>query len=169
MRIFLRCTLGVILLLQGCTYAISSAVTSRADRTVPYEKLDADPTAFAGKIVILGGVIAQVQSVRSGTLVAIDQKELDYWGKPRRTDRSGGRFLVLHHAYLDPMIYAAGREITVAGEVSAKEQPGLGDDASTYLLLLSREMKLWPLERFTSDKPQWLDPLYDPRSSQGKY
>jgi outer membrane lipoprotein len=169
MRIRLLCLLGAALLIQGCSYAISSSLVAKADRSIPFEKLDADPQSYAGKIVILGGVIVQAQNVRNGTLIAIDQKELDFWGKPRRTDHSGGRFLVLHHAYLDPMVYASGREITVAGEVSANEQRGLGDDTSTYLLLLSREMKLWPIERLTSDKPQWLDPLYDPRSSQGRY
>jgi len=146
---------AVFLVIQGCSYAISPQIRDSADRSIPYEKLSADPHAYAGRTVILGGEIIDVR-----------QKELDLWGKPRRTNRSGGVFLVLHRAQLDPLIYAAGREITVAGEVTRADKAGTGQDLSGYLILRSRELKLWPSERLTSDKPQWLDPLYDRQSPQ---
>ena len=156
-----------LLLMLGCSYAISPQITDTADRSIPFAKMSVDPSDYAGKTVILGGEIIETRNIRSGTIIEIRQKELDVWGKPRRTKRSGGVFLVLHQAQLDPLIYAAGREITVAGEVLRPEKSGLAADLSGDLLLRSREMKLWPLERLTTDKPQWLDPLNDPRSRQG--
>ena len=30
---------GIMLFLQGCTYAISSSVAAKADKTIPFEKL----------------------------------------------------------------------------------------------------------------------------------
>jgi len=156
----------VFLVIQGCSYAISPQIRDSADRSIPYEKLSADPHAYAGRTVILGGEIIDTRNTRSGTIIDVRQKELDLWGKPRRTNRSGGVFLVLHRAQLDPLIYAAGREITVAGEVTRADKAGTGQDLSGYLILRSRELKLWPSERLTSDKPQWLDPLYDRQSPQ---
>lgn len=154
----------------GCSYAISPDMTKRADRTISFEKLYADPQTYAGRIVILGGVIGRIENLKKGTLIEIVQKELDYWGKPQRTDKTGGRFLVLHPGYLDVMIYAPGREITVAGEVSGTEQKALGEVIADYPLILFREMKLWPRQAGSSwDKPEWLDPLRDPRAPDSKF
>jgi outer membrane lipoprotein len=161
--------LELLLLAQGCSYAITSSTAARADRSIPFEKLAAEPGSFDGRLVIVGGVIARTQAVKDGTLIEVLQKDLDYWGKPRRTERSGGRFFVLHRAVLDPMVYAPGREVTVAGEVSVKDRKGLAEVLSTDLLLRVTEMKLWSRERLTSDKPQWIDPLYDPHMPQGTY
>ncbi len=161
--------LSLVLLAQGCSYAVSRDIAARADRTIPFPKLAAEPAAYAGRIVILGGEIADLRHVKNGTLIEVLQRELDYWDKPRRTKRSGGTFLLLHRSRLDDMLYAPGREITVAGEVSVRPRTAGDEGPMPQLLLQVRELKLWPKERLTSDKPQWLDPLHDPRSSQGTY
>jgi outer membrane lipoprotein len=163
-------TLGLALVLQACPYAVSPDVAARADRTATFDRLTADPAPFTGKTVILGGVIAETKKLRTGTLIEVVQRELDYWGRPLRTDRTGGRFLVLHPAQLDAMIFAPGREITVAGEVMGEEQKVPGAAIPPYLLLRSRELKLWPgRSRTTWDRPEWLDPLYDPSTKPGRY
>jgi outer membrane lipoprotein len=159
--------LGALLLMQGCSYAISPQTASHADRTIPFAKLSAEPADYAGKIVILGGEIVETRTVKGGSVIEVRQKDLDYWGKPRRTNRSGGIFLILHRAKLDPMVYAPERELTVAGEVVRGNAESAGADLAGHVVLQSKELKLWPRERLTSDKPQWLDPLYDPRSPQG--
>jgi outer membrane lipoprotein len=157
------------LLLQGCTYAISSDVARAADRSVTFEKLQGDPPAFKGKTVILGGVIDRIKNSREGTLIEIVQKDLDYWGKPLRTDRTGGRFLVMQPRHLDPLVYAPGRAITVAGEVIGSEEQSLSDAAARYPLITAREIKLWSPEKAGWDRPQFLDPLYDRDTPQGKF
>ncbi len=160
---------GMALLLQGCSYAISPDVSRTADRTITFEHLQADPSSFKGKTVILGGLIAQVRHVKNGTLIEIVQKELDYWGKPRRTDRTGGRFIVHQPRALDVLVFAPGREITIAGEVTGTEERSPGDSAVLYPFIIAREIKLWPREKPGWEKPQFLDPLYDPNASQGKF
>ena len=159
--------LGALLVTQGCSYAISSQTTAQADRSIPFTKLSAEPADYAGKLVILGGEIVGTRTTKGGSVIEVRQKELDYWGKPRRTNRSGGIFVILHRAQLDPMVYAPERELTVAGEVVRGGEGSVGADLAGHLVLQSKELKLWPRERLTSDKPQWLDPLHDPRSSQG--
>ena len=154
--------LGVMFFLHGCTYAVSPAMVDRADKTISFEKLRADPDLYKGKLLILGGTISQITNLKQGSLIEVVQKTLDYWGKPKRTDKTGGRFLVLHSRYLNAMIYAPGREITVAAEVEGTHSKALGDSAYSYPIVVSKELKLWEGERRSWDRPQWVDPLYDP-------
>jgi outer membrane lipoprotein len=155
---------SLLLLLFGCTYAISPEIEGTVDKTITFEHLQADPDTFKGKIIILGGTIAQINNIKQGTVIEIVQKPLDYWGKPKRTDRTGGRFILVHPGYLDAMIYAPGREITVAAEVEGTRSKALGGTEYSYPVVLAKEIKLWERERQTWDKPQWIDPLYDPDS-----
>ncbi len=154
--------------LEGCSYAISPEVLRQADRSVTYEQLQENPGRHKGKTIVLGGTIASVLNQKNGAIIEIAEKKLDYWGKPRRTDRSSGLFHVLHPQYIDPLLYAPGRDITVAGEVVGTDDPR-AEGGSGLLLLRSRELKVWPREKLTWDKPQWMDPLYDRTTPQGQY
>ncbi len=150
------------LFLQGCTYAISPSVADQADRSIAFASLMHEAARYTGKTVIVGGVIAATQHTPQGTLIEVVQKELDYWGKPRRTDKSGGRFLLRHPGLLDSLVYAPGRELTAGAEVLGSYAQSLGPESARYPLLRSRELKLWEAERQSWSKPQWMDPLYDP-------
>jgi outer membrane lipoprotein len=160
--------LGSALLVQGCTYAISPAVARKADTSITFEKLQADPVSFTGKLLILGGTIAEVVGVKQGALIEVIHRDLDYWGKPERTGRTAGRFYIVHPKQLDPLVYAPGRDITVAGEVQKPGSQALGSRHDDYPVLVSKELKLWERDRPSSwDKPQWIDPLYD-KDSPGR-
>jgi len=160
---------GAALLLQGCSYAISPDVAHVADRTITFEKLATDPLTFKNKTVIFGGLIVKTRKAKTGTLIEVMEKELDYWGRPRRTDRTGGRFMVLQQRELDAHVFAPGREITVAGVVTGTEETSLDGSAGVAVLINALEIKLWPREKPGWDKPTFLDPLYDPSTPQGKY
>jgi outer membrane lipoprotein len=155
--------LCVGLAVQACTYAISPGVKASADRTITFEQLSSDPSAVRGKTVILGGTIVQSRRIKNSTLIEVAQKELDYWGKPRRTDRTRGHFIIRSDRPLDPMIYAPGRVITVAAEITGREETAL-EGSGLYPLLVVRELKLWSPEGLGWDRPEWLDPLHDPNS-----
>jgi outer membrane lipoprotein len=155
---------ALALLLQGCTYAISREMAAQADKTITFEMLQADPDTFKGKLLILGGTLSHITNTTHGTLIEVIQKPLDYWGKPKRTDRTGGRFLVSHPGHLDAMIFAPGRDITVAAEVEGTRSKALGDTEFSYPVVAAKELKLWEREYPSWEKPQWIDPLYDPSS-----
>ena len=67
-------------------------MVDKADKTIPFEKLQADPDSFKGKLVILGGTIEKANKMKQGTLIEVVQKPLDYWGKPKRTKRTAAGF-----------------------------------------------------------------------------
>jgi len=150
------------LLLQGCTYAISRSMTAQADKTITFEMLQTDPDTFKGKIIILGGTISQIDNTPQGTMIEVVQKPLDYWGKPKDTNRTGGIFLILYPGYLNTMNFTPNRQITVAAEIEGTRFKALGDKEFTYPIVLAKELKLWEQDRETWEKPQWIDPLTSP-------
>jgi outer membrane lipoprotein len=152
----------IALLAQGCTYAVSRDMVDRADKALTFEMLQADPDAYRGKIIILGGTITNITDAKKGSTLEIIQKPLDYWGKPKRTNRTGGHFLLVTSIHLNAMLYAPDREITVAAEVAGTRNKALGELEINYPVVISRELKLWPQERKSWDKPQWIDPLNQP-------
>lgn len=158
--LFLAC----VALLQGCSYAISPAVVDRADKAITFDMLRAEPDLYKGKILILGGTIAEITNLKQGSVITVDQKPLDFWGKPTRTSRTGGRFLIYYSRPVDSLTYAPGRELTVAGEVMGTRLKALGDKEYDHPILVSKELKLWPREqRRPEAQTQWGDPLYDPQ------
>jgi outer membrane lipoprotein len=153
---------ALMLLFHGCAYAVSRDLAARADKTITFEMLQAEPDAFTGKLLILGGTLSHITSTKEGVLLEVVQKPLDYWGRPKRTDRTGGRFLVRSAKRLDAMIFAPGRDITVAAEVEGTRGKALGDLEYSYPVVVLRELKLWEREYPSWNRPQWIDPLYDP-------
>jgi outer membrane lipoprotein len=156
---------GTLLFMQSCTYAISPSVANKAAKNIPFEKLQADLEAFTGTLFVLGGTIVQTMNTKQGTVIEVDQKKLDYWGKPERTRRSGGKFLVFYPGFLDPLVFASGRDITVAGEVLEPNTPVLGGQRSDLVVIRLQEHRLWEQERPSWNRPQWFDPLYDTRNA----
>ncbi len=136
--------LSVLLLpLLACAPAVSKQVRQQADQSLSFPVLSADPDAYKGKIVILGGVIAQITTKPEQTELEIVQKNLDSSNEPETTDTSYGRFLVIADRFLDPLIYKKDRKITVAGEVTGSEVRKLDTLDYRYPVIKALELKLW--------------------------
>jgi outer membrane lipoprotein len=133
--------------LSACAPAISKQYREQADQSLSFPVLAADPNAYQGKTVILGGVIAQTTTRTGETELEIVQKPLDSANMPETTDKSEGRFLVIVDRFLDPLIYKKDRKITVAGEVVGSEVRKLDNLDYTYPVIKSQEIKLWPQTR----------------------
>jgi outer membrane lipoprotein len=157
--------INLALFFQGCTYAISPEYARQADSTLSFRVIKQDPGTYTGALVIIGGTIDQVSSTDHGTLIEVTERALDYWGRPKRTDETGGRFILLYPAHLNTLLYAPGREITAAVTVEGTEATALTDQNLRLPLFLSRELKLWKDDRKTSTSPQWFDPFYDTHES----
>ena len=138
-KFFLPLTLIAII---GCAHVISQTVRDEVDTAITPEMLFRDPDAYRGKTVLLGGVIISTNNTDEGTYIEVVQKPLDYRGKPKDTDISSGRFLILHKGYLDPAIYSPGRKLTVAGEVSGKRVRPLGKLQYAYPFIKSKELRI---------------------------
>lgn len=145
-RLIFRCVLFFLVVagLSACAPAMSKKIRQEADQSLSFPLLASDPDAYKGKIVILGGVIANTTAKTGQTELEIIQKPLDSANKPETTDRSDGRFLVVADSFLDPMIYKKDRKITVAGEVVGSEVRKVNELDYRYPVIKSQELKLWP-------------------------
>jgi outer membrane lipoprotein len=132
----------VFLIVSGCAHVISKDIRDSADRELSLTEMFGDPDVYMGKTVILGGIIAGGTNTGEGTYLEVVQQPLDSLGRPVETDRSLGRFLVLHDGYLDTVLYARGKSVTVAGEILGGKIQPLGEISYSYPLIKSREIHI---------------------------
>ena len=156
----------ILFLLSGCVYVISQEVRREVTRDLSLREVIKDPNIYEGKVVLWGGVIIDSKNLKEGTRVTVLQKDLNRWGRPRESDRSQGRFIVLYLGYLDTAIYRRDREITVAGEIIGQKVLPLDQIEYTYPLLSPREIHLWREVKKTEypygPHPWWWDYPYWP-------
>lgn len=104
----------------------------------------AQPAAFTGKMTLWGGRVIKTINKPQGSLIEVLELPLDSSGRPRDADQSQGRFIVSFSQFLDPAIYAEGREVSVAGRVAGVEKLPLGQIQYVYALLRGSNIQLWP-------------------------
>ena len=139
-------TVSLVALLSACAPVFSKQSLREVDPAITFQELIKDPQKYSGKVTLVGGRILAT-TVRGGeTWVEVLEQPLDWQQKPEDTDVSHGRFLVRFADFRDPVIYAAGRKITVIGEVQGKIVLPLTGMEYTYPLLLPREHHLWEPE-----------------------
>ena len=132
------------LLVAGC------ATVPEAIRTPPPDDLQPaavrlEPERYRDAVVRWGGVIAAVHNDADETVLEIVARRLDSQGRPRDEDRSDGRFLARTSGFLDPAIYATGRELTVRGVVEGMVEQPIGEYRYRYPKLRAEQLYLWPV------------------------
>lgn len=134
---------AVMMLITGCSPPFPRELMEKVDRNTAFAEVQKDPTAHAGKLLMLGGMIVETKNLRQGTRIEVLQKPLDGQGRPALTDATGGRFLVLATQFLDGAVYQRGRMITVVGEVAPPQVLPLGETEYRYPVLSARSLHLW--------------------------
>ncbi|EMG36915.1 starvation-inducible outer membrane lipoprotein [Desulfocurvibacter africanus PCS] len=114
------------------------------------------PGAYTNSTVLWGGRIVSLRPGREGTELEVLQFELNSSDRPESSQRTGGRFLVRTPAFLDPALYAPGREVTVAGTLEGSETRPVGERPYVYPVVASNDVYLWP------ERAPYRDPYYDP-------
>lgn len=158
----------LLLLVLPLTLAACASDTPRAIREAPPENIRPDQALkdaerLRGAEVRWGGTIAAVENRKEETWLEIVEHPLTGGGRPRDTDRSGGRFLARVSGFLDPAIYARDRLITVAGQLEDPQSRRIGEYPYRYPVVKAGAAKLWPREAETAPtyySPYWVDPWY---------
>jgi outer membrane lipoprotein len=160
---------GMLLLLSGCAHILSDEALHSVDPTVEYAQVKADPEAWRGSTLVLGGRIIEVKNERSGTTLEILRYSLDRSGYPTTVDEAGGRFLARTDRFLDPEVYEAGRLVTLAGTLEGSETRPVGGVDYAYpvfrvgeLRLLREPYRSYPYAPYYYGYPYYGDPFYDP-------
>ena len=140
--------IGLMVLAAACGSAIPKESLRQVDPEITFQGLIKDPDRYKGKVILVGGQIVSTTVRESESWVEILQQPLDWKQRPQNTDVSYGRFLVCFQGFLDPAIYAAGKKITVLGEVLGKKVQPLNEMEYAYAVLLPREHYLWKPETY---------------------
>lgn len=154
--------LGVAVL-AGCTPVFTKDALRRVDPSVSFAALRANPNAYLGRYLILGGVIAKVTNTSQGAEIEVVQFRLNSERRPVESLDSGGRFLATTKGFLDPQIYKAGRLISLVGQVTGEVSRPLGGIEYRYPVLKIFEFHIWVPERMRYSPPPYpyyYDPYY---------
>ena len=133
-------------LVMGCAPVISQDVLKYVDEGLPFQAILRNPDKFKGKTILLGGKIIETTPLPDKTRMMVLQYPLNFRNKPSVDAGSEGRFIVETTGFLDPVVYSAGRQVTVAGIIGGKEVLPLGEINYTYPVVVSRELYLWPID-----------------------
>lgn len=135
--------LSTMLFMSGCAHVMSDTNLKAVDQSVRYNDLSAKPEAFAGKTVLVGGIIAGVRGSDDVIMLEVAQLELFKNGVPNEDSRSGGRFLAISTELIDPVVYQPGKLVTIIGEVKGKKVQKLESVDYPYPLISVKELRLF--------------------------
>ena len=141
--VFIVLTLG----LSGCASVSSPIQSSPETAHITPDIVRVDDGRFTGQIVRWGGVIASVANFKHGSRIELVAKPLSDSGRPKATDKTFGRVLVDIDGFVDPIIYAKGRELTVRGVIQKNHAATVGEQAYSFPVIRASNNHLWQKRR----------------------
>ena len=102
--------------LSGCGSVFPDAMLRGVDRSLTLGVLRGDPERYRQARVVLAGEIIANRPTTGPTEIEVLSRPLGEGDRPRPTDQSDGRFLVVAPDFLDPAVFAPGRRISVQRE-----------------------------------------------------
>src|SRR2546425_12408046 len=126
------------LLLSGCAssrrdsfpleYQPPPELQSQVEQRISFANVKADPAAYKGRIILLGGEVLTAKRLADRTRLEILHLPLNEFNEPtmNRT-ASQGRYLAFQKEFLDPATVPPGTRITVVGEVTGTTEGDIDD------------------------------------------
>ena len=125
-------------------------------------------TDYVGARVRWGGELIETEPQAERTCFVVLALPLYAGGEPRGSrSRSLGRFVACSAGFYDPALYAKGRLITIAGDITRFETRKVGGYAYRMPVLEAGAPHLWPIEpqiRYITVPvaPMWYPMYYPP-------
>jgi outer membrane lipoprotein len=136
------------------TALCACATTSPSQQYARLDPEQASANERVGDVVRWGGRIVEVRTEKLYTCFEIVGAPLDAAGRPRRVDRSTGRFIACRNGFYEPQVFERGRELTVTGRIESFETRKVGDYDYRYPRVAADDVHLWN-RRQPMDDP-WL-------------
>ncbi len=157
---------SIFLLLAGCAAPVPPALRSPGITRTTVEAARSHVVP-PGVKVRWGGVISHVTNAPHATWLQIISLPLREDGRPHRSLRSDGRFLARIPGFLDPDLYAVGREVTVVGTFTGFKRAPIGKYAYDFPVVTATARYLWaprPEVRYEYVEPWpawgWMGPVW---------
>lgn len=153
----------------GALFLSACATTPAPLRQGPFADVTpqmAQAKNAVGQRVRWGGKVVKVTPERHRTCFEILSRPLEQDGRPRRSDRSDGRFIACAPGFYDPAVYTPKRAVTVVGVIQAPLQGRIGQYDYTFPKLNAESVYLWPKRErrrgYWDDYGPFGDPFMDP-------
>lgn len=91
-----------------------------------------------------GGTILSSNNTAEQSCFEVLGRPLDYNARPLVTDGEQGRFLACKAGFIDPAVFAPGRDVTIIGAVTGVEAHKVNDFDYRYPKLQAQTIYLWP-------------------------
>lgn len=136
-----------VLIFSGCAVVPENIQVANEDQLVSYEQVVSVATEKSlNKPARWGGLIANVDNQKQGSVVEVVSFPLNNYGKPNIATESAGRFKVKMGDFLDPVVFENGRVITFTGKVAEPSEGVIGEQAYVYPTLDGESFHLWRKE-----------------------
>jgi outer membrane lipoprotein len=110
-----------------------------------FSEIRADPNAYQGREVTLGGEVITVRRYEDTTQIEVLELPLSDRQEPRRTQgNSEGRFLAFQPKGLDPKALPLRSRVTVIGQVVGSAVTELEQGSYTYPVIEIKSLIVWP-------------------------
>jgi outer membrane lipoprotein len=155
-------------LLSACTSDIPVMIRQTPADNPSVEAVRDRVDEYLGREVRWGGKLIETENYVNTTKLTVLSRPLSKDGEPRLTDTSGGRFIAIVPAFLDPKSYAPNRRVTVTGTLRGSETHNVGEFPYRYPVVDAKAWYLWPKEYegpYSYGYPYpawWYDPWYGP-------
>ncbi len=166
-----RALLSIIALvvLAACAPVLDQQLMRAGTREVPFNRLEAAPTEYKGRLYILGGMIVGTRLTEAGSQIEALYAPVDSRGYLEEGGQLRGRFFAIYprsKGMLDPEIYRKGRQITLAGEFVDVKKGKIDEMEYLYPVFEIKQIYLWSEYRHYDypPYPYYYSPpfLYDP-------
>ncbi len=150
------------LLLTACASQVPVNIREEPPENPLLDQVRDNAADFESRQVRWGGEILAIDNRENATVLSVLARPLNKDGEPSSTDSSQGRFLAEIPAFIDPMEYTTGRNVTVRGTLAGTETRQVGEYPYTYPVVKATDWYLWPEEvQYSPDYyyPWW---FYDP-------
>ena len=129
--------------------------------TGPFWQIYQDSNQYIGKDILVGGVIAEIRNYPQKTEIEIMQKPLDNNDIPMKSVYSGNMFLARYDGYLDRLLFAPGRLMTIGGTVIEKRAKKGYGRSGIHPVIKIQFYRLWPPQ-----EPYYYLPLFQPKTKE---
>lgn len=149
--------------LAGCATPVPPPIRQPVAGAPSVAAVRSDPNAYQGRRVRWGGTIASLDNRHDATWIEVVSRPLHSDGQPEDTDTTEGRFIAQVHGFLDPAVYASGRQVTVTGTLSGAVRKDIGQYPYLFPTVDVSHYYLWPPQP-AYEPPSWGPPpwWYDP-------
>ncbi|GGD63788.1 Slp family lipoprotein [Lacimicrobium alkaliphilum] len=134
---------AMVLGMAGCSTIPEPIQLEDESNLLSYQQVSASPEQTRGAKVRWGGVIARVDNLKQNTRLEVLSYPLKSYGRPITSDDSAGRFRVYIDGFVDPMVYKAGRLLTVIGEAGGSESGSVGEHEYVFPVVNASGYHMW--------------------------